>query len=440
MHLNRGRTAVIALLAAALAGGSVGARIETPLELGVAGRANANASIATSGSFVGVVWAARTTDGVTDIYAATSRDGGRAFGAPVRVNHVAGEASASGEQPPRVALVARQAGDPSVIVTWTAKSSGGTRLVFARSSDGGRSFGPAEAVPGSDATGNRGWESTAVSATGDVLAVWLDHRDVPARTAGAATSGAHQHGAMTHQAPADGAARAQLSQILFARLSDSASARAVSSGVCYCCKTSIATGSDGSIVAAWRHVYAGNVRDIALAKSSDGGRTFSAPVRVSEDNWVLDGCPENGPAVAIDRANAVHVVWPTLIQDPAGSEPTLALFYAVSGDGRRFTRRQQIPTEGVPRHPQLAIGPGGMLTVAWDEQVDAGRRVVVARGTMDGTSAMRFVRHSIGDEPGTYPAVGALTDGTIVAWTSGVRETVLRVVRHPARGGTDNQR
>jgi hypothetical protein len=82
------------------AGGSVDTRSGAAIEIGVTGRANANASIASSGSFVGVVWAARTNDGVTDVYVATSRDGGRAFGAPVRVNHVRGEASVSSEQLP----------------------------------------------------------------------------------------------------------------------------------------------------------------------------------------------------------------------------------------------------------------------------------------------------------------------------------------------------
>ena len=153
----------------------------------------------------------------------------------------------------------------------------GTRLVSARSSDGGKSFGQAESVPGSDASGNRGWESAAVTPNGDVVAVWLDHREVPARTDGA-TAGPHQHGTPSQRSAADGVARAQLSQIFFARLNDPASARAIAPGVCYCCKTSVATGANGTVVAAWRHVYTGNARDIALAKSSDGGRTFASPV------------------------------------------------------------------------------------------------------------------------------------------------------------------
>jgi hypothetical protein len=422
----------VVLLAWIVARGSVATGSGIAIEVGVRGRANAHASIAASGSFVGVAWAARTQDGITDVYVATSRDGGRSFGSPVRVNQIAGDASASGEQPPRIVLTARASTNPAIVVLWTAKSASGTRLVSARSLDGGQSFGPAAPVPGSDAGGNRGWESAAVTAKGDVVAVWLDHRDVPARPAGSASGTPHQHHAAGSRSAADGVARAQLSQIFFARLSDPASARAIAPGVCYCCKTSVATGANGTVVAAWRHVYEGNIRDIALATSSDDGRTFAPPVRVSEDKWAIDGCPENGPAVAIDEANAIHVVWPTLVGGSDGAEETLALFYAASKDGRRFAARQQIPTEGVARHPQLAVGPDGTITVAWDEQMTGGRHVVVARGTTGDTNTVRFVRQSVSDAPGTYPAVAMLADAAVVVWTGGsIGDTVLRVERHP---------
>jgi hypothetical protein len=426
-HFALSKIAGVALLACVVAGSSVETNGKA-IEIGVSGRANANASIASAGSFVGVAWAARTKEGVTDIFAVVSRDGGRAFRSPVRVNHVAGEAAVSGEQPPRIALLPRRAGDPALVVVWTAKSPSGTRLVSARSTDAGRSFGPTTSVPGSDATGNRGWESMAINAQGDPVAVWLDHREVPARPAGTATSGGHQHGAMQHQT--DGAARAQLSKIFFAKLNDPASARAIAPGVCYCCKTSVATGANGSIVAAWRHVYPGNIRDIALAKSSDGGRTFSLPIRVSEDNWVLDGCPENGPAVIVDQTNAIHIVWPTLVRGSGGNE-TPALFYAMSRDGLRFTKRQEIQTDGVPRHPQIAVGPAGKIAVAWDEQLRSARRIIIARGAIDYGNPVRFTRESVTEEVGSYPAIAPVADGMLVAWTSGSADnSVLRVARH----------
>ena len=47
--------------------------------LSIAGRTNANPSIAAAGDAVGIVWAASVPDGGTDVYCAVSRDGGRSF-------------------------------------------------------------------------------------------------------------------------------------------------------------------------------------------------------------------------------------------------------------------------------------------------------------------------------------------------------------------------
>jgi hypothetical protein len=309
-------------------------------------------------------------------------------------------------------------------VVWTAKGSAGTRLVFARSDDGGRSFGPESSVPGSDAGGNRGWHAVTVLPNGEVLTAWLDHRDVPRSTA---PMSGHQHGAASPE-HGDSVARAQLSRIFFASLGNRRGAQVIASGVCYCCKTSLVTAPDGSVYAAWRHVYTGNVRDIAFAKSSDGGRTFDKPARVSEDNWVLDGCPENGPALTADAGNAVHAVWPTLIQESKAAEPAMALFYAMSRDGQRFTTRQRIPAIGVPRHVQIATMRGGNLIAAWDEQAPGVRRVAFARARIDGANPVRFTRESVADAAATYPVLASVSDGAIIVWTSGAPgKTVLRV-------------
>jgi hypothetical protein len=398
-----------------------------PLRIAARRGANANVSLVARGRFAAMAWGV-TAAGATDIYVAVSRDGGRAFSTPVRINGRAGGASLSGEQPPRIALVPGKTNEPSIVVGWTAKADAGTRLIASRSDDGGRSFAPPSKVTGSDASGNRGWESIATRNDGSVVAVWLDHREMAAHSSGDATGhAAHQHGGGA--AAADGAERAQLSQLFFGGVTKGSAARPLTSGVCYCCKTALATGSDGAIYTAWRHVYPGSIRDIAFMMSADGGQTFAAPVRVSADNWMLDGCPENGPALAVDRSRRIHVVWPTLI---AGRrEPTLALFYATSTDGRRFSARQQIPTEGFPRHPQIAVDARGAITVAWDEQAPGVRRIAVARGMADAAGAVRFIREPIADTASAvYPVVAGVDDAMLVAWTSGpAARSVIRLRR-----------
>src|SRR3954465_14532848 len=148
----------------------------SPTTLAIPGRSNATPSIAAEGNTVVVAWSATLPNGgAADVFAAVSRDGGRTFAAPARVNDVDGDARVNGEQPPRVALR-----DSAITVVWTTKGANGTRLVQASSADGGRTFTKAQPVPGADAAGNRGWENIAAEkgagASGRTLAVWLDHR------------------------------------------------------------------------------------------------------------------------------------------------------------------------------------------------------------------------------------------------------------------------
>jgi hypothetical protein len=414
---------VLSLALLQTAGAAVG-----PVDIGVKDRANAFASIAAERNFAAIAWGA-TKDGVTDIYAAVSRDGGRSFGTPVRANQAGSPANVSGEQPPRVALVHRAKQDPFIVIAWTAKSDAGTRLFSARSDDGGRSFASAVPVPGTDASGNRGWESIATTADGSVVATWLDHRALSTGAGAAPMNHAeHQHG-VTGENKKDGVARAQLSKLFFARLDARDSARALTGGVCYCCKTSIATDAAGGVYAAWRHVYDGNIRDIAFSKSSNGGRTFTTPVRVSDDKWVLDGCPENGPALAVDGRKSIHVAWPTLVPGPSStSEPTLGMFYAMSPDGVHFSPRQRVPTEGFPRHIQIAVTAKDEIVAVWDEQAPGTRRIAIARGTLNAAGVAQFVRQPIDDAAAaTYPVIAAADGGTVIAWTSGPSgQTVLR--------------
>lgn len=388
--------------------------------LAVSGRANANVSMASTGSFVTAVWSAAVADGTSDIYASTSRDGGATFETPVRVNAAQDDARANGEQPPRVALVPRRGGAPEINVIWLAKRSAVAVLLSSRSTDGGRSFSSAAIVPGTEATGNRGWQSIAADSRGAVHALWLDHRKLAERDSQMAAMHHHEAGgaaAPTVATKPDGVATAQRSQLYFATLGGDA-AQPITGGVCYCCKTAIASGSSGEIYLAWRHVYPGNFRDIAFSVSPDGGRTFTAPVRVSEDHWMIEGCPEDGPVLAVDHQSRVHIVWPTVVSEQG--EMVKALFHAVSRDGRTFSERTRLPSTGPANHPQITMAYDGSLFVAWDQAGSGARRIMLARGVPDAEGRVSFEpKASTAVRAGTYPSLAPLPEGVLLAWTTG---------------------
>lgn len=387
--------------------------------LAVNGRANANVSLASTGSFTAAVWAATLANGTTDIYAAVSRDGGATFSAPVRVNSTPGDARANGEQPPRIALVTRQGGGPEINVLWLARRAKTTVLLSARSKDAGRSFSATTVVPGTEAAGNRGWQSLAADNRGAVHAVWLDHRQLAERDTQMAAMHHHDTGQATSTVATkpDGVAMAQMSQLYFATL-EGPSSRAITGGVCYCCKTAIATGPSGEIFLAWRHVYPGNLRDIAFTSSRDDGRTFTPPSRVSEDHWMIEGCPEDGPVLAVDPDARVHIVWPTVVSEDG--EMVKALFHAVTRDGRTFSERTRLPSTGQANHPQITTASDGAIVVAWDESGSGPRRIMVARGRPDAEGRISFKGVTSGTvRAGTYPALAPLSEGVLLAWTTG---------------------
>jgi len=424
------RALVFAAIAAIVAGRmspvSDAAPLADTVTLRVDGRANATPWVAASGAFVAVAWGA-SADGKTDVFLAVSRDGGRLFGAPIRVNADAGQARLGGELPPRVALAARAGREPDIVVLWTARGAT-TSITMARSADAGRTFSTPIALQAADAAGDRGWPALALDATGAAHAVWLDHRGL---AAGKATT-AHEHrDAGEH----DGVAMAQKSGLYYAALGARVSQeRELTAGVCYCCKTALTVGLDGTLYAAWRHVYPSNLRDIAFTLSRDGGRTFTAPTRVSEDRWQLNGCPDDGPAMAVDRSGTVHVIWPTVLPGP---EPQGALFYASTRDGRTFTPRMRVPTLGSPKpsHPQIALDASGDIVVAWDEVINGIRTAVARRARRAEGNRVAFsdaIRLAL-EGPATYPVLASAADGFVVAWTSGApAASVIQVRRLPS--------
>jgi hypothetical protein len=387
--------------------------------LGVSGAANATPSLATLDRLVAAAWSATSPEGTADIYVAVSADAGTTFATPVRVNTA--PASVSGEQGPRIAL-SQPNGTPVVTVLWVSAAEGGRRLLTSESTDGGKTFAEPMTLPGSDAPGMRGWQALGSDGGHALTAVWLDHRRHVAPAP--AASGSHQHvHAGTNVAEADtaaaGVAFAQLSDLYVAPLDGSRPAMPVAAGVCYCCKTAVAYGPGGEVFVAWRHVYEGNMRDIALAVSRDGGRTFTGPVRVSEDRWSIAGCPDDGPAMAVDDGDRVHLVWPTVTTDAAGTQ-TKAVFYAMSSDGRTFSPRVRLSGDRPANHPQIALAGDGRIAVAWDASATGARTLEVVTGAPRDDGQVTFSRPAgLATEEGVYPVLATAANRLLLAWTAG---------------------
>ncbi|HTM24379.1 MAG TPA: hypothetical protein VL225_04245 [Vicinamibacterales bacterium] len=385
------------VLAALLTGACAKPGADRPVTLEVPGRTSAHVSLAADGNRVAAAWAATGVTG-TDVFFALSGDAGRTFSSPTRVNDVNGDANANGEQPPRVVMRGSQ-----VDVLWVSKTGGVATIRAAASSDGGSTFGPARTITPSGVGGARGWESAALSDDGTVHAVWLDGRNASALHAPHAPGAPH-----APHAPGAPPMRQDIYHAVW-RANEPPAETAVATDVCFCCKTAIATrGVD--VYVAWRHLFPGGVRDIAVARSTDGGLTFSSPVRVSADNWKLDACPDDGPAMALDPDGTLHVVWPTLVG--VGRDAHIAIFGAESRDGgATFTPRVRVSDPAAAAsHPRIATSAAGTEAIVWDEIVNGARRVRMREA---GTEPVL----TFGSGAAGYPAVAAASGGFVLAWT-----------------------
>jgi hypothetical protein len=125
--------------------------------------------------------------------------------------------------------------------------------------------------------------------------------------------------------------------------------------ICDCCQTDMASTHDGLVVV-YRDRSPEEIRDTYVVRRTAAG--WSAPTRVHEDGWRIEGCPVNGPAVAANGDDVV-VVWFTAARD------TARVRVAFSRDGGASFGE---PTD-------LAVGPRalGRVDVAW---LDDGRALV----------------------------------------------------------------
>lgn len=118
--------------------------------------------------------------------------------------------------------------------------------------------------------------------------------------------------------------------------------------VCECCRTNLYVDDKDRVHIIFRDIEStvqGQVRDFVHIASTDNGALFSEATKVSDDRWIVDGCPHTGASMTATDDN-LEVVWFT-----AGGAP--GLYRTVSTDhGKSFRSRELVAENGF--HPQLA--------------------------------------------------------------------------------------
>jgi hypothetical protein len=271
-----------------------------------------------------------------------------------------------------------------------------TTLRMAASRDGGRTWSKPQSVASDSTTGSRNFHALHASDDGSLYVAWLE-------TGSNGKSGSYitrsTDGGTTWSTPV----------------------RIALGEACPCCRTAIATGRNGQVFVAWRNVTPANVRDIVVARSSDFGATWNAPILVHNDDFVIDGCPHAGPTMHADSTGRLHIAWWT------GADGKAGVYYANSTDGGdTFSRALEISSGRLvrPSHVQLALD-GMNVAVAWDDGRDSIPRVLLRLSRNAGETFTDAATVSAPDVAGMFPVI-LLADGRLtVAWSQHTREEHL---------------
>lgn len=296
-----------------------------------------------------------------------SPDGGRTWGAPTVVNAVPEAISADGENRPKIAFAA----DGGLLVSWTKPLgkpySGEIRLARA---DDGEHFAPPLTVHRDRSEITHRFETLGIGKDGQVIVAWIDKRDLEASKG---RKDAYRGAAIYAAVSADGGRSFQPE-------------RKIADHSCECCRIAFARDGDGVPLLLWRHVFAPNERDHALARLRPDG-TAENVLRATFDRWQVDACPHHGPSLAVDERGARHAVWFNQ-KEGAGH-----VYYGrLQPQGDQIRVEGQTPVGG-PRaaHADLAVA-GGRLAIVWKE-FDGERTRLQAMLSTDGGA--NFTRHDL---------------------------------------------
>lgn len=274
-------------------------------------------------------------------------------------------------------------------------------VMLVRSVDGGRSWSQPLRVNDDGKAVEHGFVSLW-QASNDALGIaWLDGRESAGEDAHAdhASHDAHAAGAMTlRTATFD----AQL------QLHDETRLDAMT---CDCCQTDVAMTARGPLLV-YRDRTPEEIRDIAVTRQQRG--TWTPAHIVHDDHWKMPACPVNGPAVAT-QGEDVLVGWYTA----AGDTPTLKL--ARSSDAGDTFAAPVVVDNGEAMQGRVDVAlDRDAAWVLWLREDRSGQSLQLARYTPDLLRALQRIEVAKLDGRGRatgFPQL-VLRDGApLVVWT-----------------------
>ena len=179
--------------------------------------------------------------------------------------------------------------------------------------------------------------------------------------------------------------------------------------VCECCQTTAVATADG-ILTAFRDRDEQEVRDIGVSRLENG--KWTPTTLVSKDNWMIDGCPVNGPVLAA-RGREVAAAWFTVKNDQGQS------YVAFSSDaGRTWGAPIRVDDAGSLGRVDVDLLDDGSALVSWVEYAEGASDFKVRRVDKAGTKSPAIAVSPVsGGRASGFPKVARSGNDVIFAWS-----------------------
>lgn len=142
--------------------------------------------------------------------------------------------------------------------------------------------------------------------------------------------------------------------------------KVLASHTCQCCRTDLYVDGKGNLHVAYRGILNDSIRDMMHMVSTNNGKSFLEPRRISPDNWVINGCPHTGPTMTSNQ-NGMHYAWFTM---GGGS----GVYYSQQQNSKAFSPRELVSNSPSAKHPQMVSFGKGKLAIAWDDRTQQGTK------------------------------------------------------------------
>lgn len=337
-------------------------------------------------------WVRIINDSTTEFCYAISTDS-KTFSSPVVIPN-SGNIQPHGENLPKI--IFKPSGE--IIALWGAANANSKNqysglVYYTQSFDNGKSWTDAKPLVNDTASYDERYYDVALLPNGEAGIIWLDNRKTSDK------EGSALYFASTNSK--NGFRKEKM----------------ISESCCQCCRTDLYVDKKGAIHVLFRGIIQDSIRDMVYTVSTNGGKDFSQPKRISEDNWILKGCPHTGPAMT-ENSDGIHFAWFT------GGKKKGCFYTRTKDNGNSFIMHDSVSSLG--SHPQLGSLSNEDLFIVWDETVSnnnkPGKRIGIQHRTKEGKSESKTYITSE-NAYATYPVIATTNNNSsIIAYTTKIDE------------------